>query len=104
MIATRDNLPNEEKFVPMGPKVTKYWQQYGRSFGKLEKCAEFLSKAPTSSSAIERVFSQITNQIGQHGTRVLSDTLVSMNQSNCNSDKFIQKLKHFCKQHNIGFD
>ena len=92
------------KICPMGPNVMKYWQQHGKTFGKLATCAEFVFKAPTSSSAIERVFSHITNQIGQHGNRILSDTLVAMNQSNQHSDKFIQKLKNFCKRHNIGFD
>ena len=104
MIATKGYLPNDVEFTPMGPKVMKYWQHHEKTFGKLASCAEFLFKAPTSSSVIERVFSQITNQIGQHGTRVHSDTLVVINQSNQHSDKFIQKLKKFCKQHDIGFD
>ena len=104
VIATKNNLPKETEFSPMGPNVMKYWQQHGKTFGKLAKCAEFIFKAPTSSSVIERVFSQITNQIGQHGTRIHSDTLVVMNQSNYHSDKFIQKLKQFCRQNNIRFD
>ena len=104
VIATKNFLPKEEQFTPMGPQVMKYWQLHGKTFGKLAKCAEFIFKAPTSSSVIERVFSQITNQIGQHGTRIHSDTLVVMNQSNYHSDKFIQKLKQFCRQNNIRFD
>ena len=88
----------------MGPQVMKYWQQHGKTFGKLAKCVEFIFKAPSSLSVIERVFAQITNQIGHHGTRIHFDTLVVMNQSNHHSDKFIQKLKQFCKQHNIRFE
>ena len=88
----------------MDPQVMKYWQQHGKTFEMLAKCVEFIFKAPSSLSVIERVFAQITNQIGHHGTRIHFDTLVVMNQSNHHSDKFIQKLKQFCKQHNIRFE
>ena len=88
----------------MGPMAMKYWENFDKNFGKLATCARFIFKAPGSSSAIERVFSQISRRIGTNSTRTLSETLVVLNQSNHLSDKFILRLKNFCTRNNISFD
>ena len=88
----------------MGPFAMKYWDKFDKNFGKLATCARYVFKAPGSSSGIERVFSQISRQIGFNSTRTLSETLVVINQSNHLSDKFILKLKKFCTRNNISFD
>ena len=83
----------ETSFKPWSPNSLAYWKLYTNSFTKLSKIAKRLSYIPTSSSSIERIFSELSQKVGKRSTDYKCETLCLLHQSSAKSSDFISALK-----------
>ena len=105
-LATRNYLPAQAAYKPLGSALKKYWTtpKYRDAFPKLAKCAETLWKWPTTSTMIERGFSEVSAHFTKQRNRIHTETLCHIHQNNNTSVTFMKKLKTACDAYNIKTD
>ena len=83
----------DKPFKPYGPDALAYWDVMINNSPKLYKIVKKLSLMPTSSSSLERIFSDLSHKVGKNATNYKSETLCLLHQSSASSLEFINILK-----------
>ena len=102
-IVTKKNIPKQGAYQPLGNAVQMYFEKYENTFPKLARCASVLLRWPTSSSALERNFSEISSHFTKAANRIHCETLSDIHHGKSNSLLFIKKAEETCEAHSIRF-
>ena len=99
------NFPAQRSFQPLGNILSQYWTAFGRNgFEKLKRCADVISKWPTTSTSLERSFSQISTHYKTQSNQILCETLLNLHNSMGPSQEFWEAFCATCKAHDIALD
>ena len=97
------NIPKQGEYQPLGSGIQKYFEKYENTFPKLARCASVLLRWPTSSTALERNFSEISSHFNKQGNRIHCETLCDIHHGMSNSLLFIKKAQETCDAEGIKY-
>ena len=103
-IAQKDVYVKQGKFFPMGDQMDEYWKRYANNFPKLAQISSVLRLWPTTSTSLERSFSQISARYNKRGNRIICETLCNLHNSGRASREFIVALKNTCQDLGISYE
>ena len=81
-------------FKPYGSESMAYWDLMTNNSPKLHKIVKKIAMIPTSSSSLERVFSQLSHKVGKNRANHKCESLCILHQSSVSSLQFIDILKN----------
>ena len=103
-ILTKDDIPAQGEYVPLGKLLDSYWRLYSNNFPKITKVAQVLMRWPTTSTQLEREFSLISAQYDKRANRISTDTLYHLHNSSKGAYDFLKAVKATCREENISLD
>ena len=93
---------NPKKFEPVGAIVWEFWRQNKSKYPIIYNCIKTVLHAPTSSSAIERVFSKISAFVTHNKNAFKSKNLLALIQIS-QMDDFLTISQDCFRQNNVDF-
>ena len=90
------------EYVPLGDQLNEYWRRFGNNFPKLAQIVNILKFWPSTSTILERIFSQIAAQYDKRRSMILPETLLNLHNTSRSSRDFIEALKKTCAD--LGID
>ena len=93
---------NPKKFEPVGAIVWEFWRKNKNVYPILYQCIKPLLQAPTSSSAIERSFSQISAFVTHNKNAFKSKNLLALIQIS-QMDDFLRISQDCFRQNDVKF-
>ena len=93
---------DSKKFEPVGAIVWEFWRRKKTTYPIIYNCIKTVLQAPTSSSAIERIFSQISSFVTHNKNAFKSKNLLALIQVS-QMDDFLRIAQDCFRQHNIKF-
>ena len=103
-IAQKNVYAKQGKFYPMGDQMDEYWKRYANNFPKLAQISNVLRLWPSTSTSLERSFSQMSARYNKRGNRIICETLSNLHNSGRESREFIVALKQTCKDLGISYE
>ena len=103
-ILTKDDIPAQGEYVPLGKLLDTYWRLYSNNFPKITKVAQVLMRWPTTSTQLEREFSLISAQYDKRANRISAETLLHLHNSSKGAYDFLKAVKDTCREENITLD
>ena len=84
--------------------MDEYWKRYANNFPKLAQMSSVLRLWPSTSTSLERGFSQISARYNKRGNRIICETLSNLHNSGRQSREFIAALKKTCQDLGISYE